>query len=270
MAVPRALVIRSRSEDVFAGAGGHRRRGRDLRPEHVHYILAVRFLLITYLHLVDGGLEAEHFRGISQRGAPLPRSCLRGDIADTLLLAVISLRNRRVELVRTHRADALVLEINMRGSSQGFLQGIGADKGRAAVEFVHLAHRPGNLNPRVGLIEFLAAELAGENGKQVFGPERLVRLRIERRQRFGGHLGLDIVPMAGNVVFGKEIALVLFLFFSFFHRVRMVIFKVNVAKSEDARRDARLVHPLSVRALQLDARTVRPYVPRFCNSVRQK
>ena len=206
----RALVVGIDGENVFAGTCRHGRRRRHLRAEGLHHAAAVGLLLVAELDLIDSGLQAEQPGCVCQRCTPLAGAGLGGDVCHAFFAAVVGLRKRRVELVRTHGAHALVLEIYVGGSAERLFKPVSAHEGSGTVVFVHLAHFLGNVNPAVGLVEFLATKLLGEDGIEVFGLEGFVRGGIQRRHGLVGHVGLYVVPLAWYFLFGKEISLFLF------------------------------------------------------------
>ena len=57
----------------------------------------------------------------------------------------------------------------MRGRVESFLEAVGADEWCAAIAFVHIADLVGDVDPLVGVVEFLSGDFFGENGEEVFG-----------------------------------------------------------------------------------------------------
>ena len=149
-------------------------------------------------------MESEHLSGVAQCRTPLSGSRLCSDIGGALLLAVIALRQRRVDLVRAERVDTLVLEVDMCGCVERLFEGIGPDQRCGAIILVHIEHRLRDVYPCMLRIEFLFGALQTEDMRQVFGLERLFGGRIERRQRFVGHLSLNVVPLGGQVLLLKD------------------------------------------------------------------
>lgn len=98
----------------------------------------------------------------------------------------------------------------MGRGSEGLFETGGANQGCRAVVFVHFAHFFGDVDETVGLVHFLAAELFGEDGVEVFGLEGLTGGRVEGWHGLVGHVGLNVVPLSWNLVFGEEVTLCLF------------------------------------------------------------
>ena len=86
-------------DDVLAGTGRHRWRALDRGSEGAHQYRAVGLLLHGNLDLVDSSLETKYLGGIGQRGAPLARSGLGGDVGYALSLAIIALCECRIDFV---------------------------------------------------------------------------------------------------------------------------------------------------------------------------
>ncbi len=175
----RARMVRLTGDDIFAGAGGHRRRTGDSSAESAHDRTAVGLLLHRYLHLINGALKTKSLGRITECRAPLTGAGLCGDIRHAFLLAVVTLRNGGVELVRTQRVDTLVLEIDMGGGAECFLQLIGAHERRGAVVAVTAQHLFWDIYPGVLRVQFLLGALAGKQMRQVISRKRLAGLRIQ-------------------------------------------------------------------------------------------
>ena len=87
-----------------------------------HNFAAEGFLFIAHLDHVDFAIEVKIGAGHRQCCAPLTGAGFGRDTFEALFLGVISLRNRRVELVASARVVALELVINMCGSLQLLLK----------------------------------------------------------------------------------------------------------------------------------------------------
>ena len=206
----RALVVGFARQDVLSGAGGHGGRRGDLCAEGLHDAAAVGLLLIADFHLIDSGFQTEHLGGVGQGGTPLSGTRFGCDVRHPLFLAVVSLCQCGVELVRPDGADTFVLEIDVCRSAECLFQAISPHERCAAIVFVHFAHFLGNLYPRVGLVEFLSRHLFREDGEEVFRLHGLVGFRVQQRHGFVHHVGLDVIPIAWDFVFRKEISFSLF------------------------------------------------------------
>ena len=112
--------------------------------------------------------------------------------------------------MRAERVDALILEVYVGRSVQGFLQGVGANQRGRPVVLIHIPHLLGDVYPRVLGVQLLSAALHVEDVGQVLGLEGLVCLWVQGRQRLIGHVGLDIVPLLGYLVFFEQIFLLSF------------------------------------------------------------
>ena len=200
----RAAVVGVLRDEVLAGAGTHGGGAFHRGVEGAHNHGAVGLLLHGVLHLIDGAFQPEHFGGIGQGSTPLPGAGLGGDVGDAFLLAIVALRQGAVHLVRAKRVDALVLEVDMCGGVEGFLQFVGAYQRGGAVTFVFVEYLLGDVNPGVGLVEFLPRALFGENGEQVLGLQGLFGAGVQQVKRFVFHLRLDVVPACGELILGEE------------------------------------------------------------------
>ena len=196
----RALMVRVLSENILACACRHRRGWRHLSPEQLHHGAAVGLLLIGNLHLIDGSLQPEQFRCIGKCRSPLAGSRLRRDVGYAFLLTVVGLGQRRIQLVRTHRAYAFVLEIDVRRGVQCLLEPVCADKGSGAVVGVHLADLFRNVNPPVRHVQLLSYAFTAEQHRHLILRHRLVRPGVEHRLRFMRHVCLNVVPLRRNLI----------------------------------------------------------------------
>ena len=83
-------------------------------------------------------------------------------------------------------------------------QTVGADQGSAAPVTVFLPDRLGNVDPPVDRVELLLGAGLREEPAEVFGADRPAGLRVEHRLRAMFHVRHDIVPLCGNLRFGKK------------------------------------------------------------------
>ena len=97
------------------------------------------------------------------------------------------------------RRDALVLEIDVGGSSESLLKLIGPHERSAAVGGVLLAHFLRDGDPLVRLVEFLVGALLAEDGIKILGLERLPGAGMKEREGLVGHDGLDVEKMRWNL-----------------------------------------------------------------------
>ena len=206
----RTLIVRVLGQDVLARTGGHGGRSGDLRAERLHDAAAVGLLLVTDFDLIDSRFQPEHLGGVGEGCSPLARAGFCRYVRHALLLAVVSLCQCRVQFVRADRADAFVLEVYMGRCPQSLFQSVGPYERCAPVVFVHFAHFLGNLYPRVRLVQLLPAQFFRKNRIQVFRFQRLLGGRIEWRHGFVHHVGLNVIPIARDVLFCQKISFFLF------------------------------------------------------------
>ena len=88
----RTLVVGVAGEDIFSGAGGHRRRRRNLCAVGLHDRAAVGLLVVRNLHLIDSCVKSEDLCSIGESSAPLSGSGLCCNVGCSFLLAVVALR----------------------------------------------------------------------------------------------------------------------------------------------------------------------------------
>ena len=108
--MPRPASVRSLRARV-------QRRAVDL-----HHGAARRLLVVRRAHLPDLALHAVLRGGERERRAPLAGAGLGGELPDAFLVVVVGLRHRGVRLVAAGRADALVLEEDLRRGVEQLLQ----------------------------------------------------------------------------------------------------------------------------------------------------
>ena len=190
-------------QDILTGTGGHRGAGGHQSAESLHDAAAIGLLLIADLYLIDGGLDAEQLGSIAQGCTPLAGTRLSGDVGDAFFLEEVHLREGGIDLVRAQRIHALVLEVDVSGRAQRFLQSVGTDKRRTAVIGVELAHLFRNFNPSVGCVELLLGSTTGEDVTEVINRYGLT-VRCQHGHRLVRHLGLNVVPFFGNLRFLKD------------------------------------------------------------------
>ena len=101
--------------------------------------------------------------------------------------------------MRTQRIGRFVLEIDMGRSVEGLLQSVGTHERCRTVVGILVAHLLGNVDPRMLGVELLTGTFHAEDVSKVFGHHRLMGGRMEGRQRLVGHVGLDVIPLCGDV-----------------------------------------------------------------------
>ncbi len=151
----RALVIGVVGYDFAACFGGHARRGYNLGAVGLHNRPAVRLLVVGNLDHVHGEVYSEHFCGKRQRRAPLSGSGFGCYIGDTLLLAVVSLRNGGVQLMRAYRTHTFILEVYAAFCAECLFKTRCPYQRSGAPYFVYVAHLFRNFNPGVCCVHLL-------------------------------------------------------------------------------------------------------------------
>ncbi len=154
-------------------------------------------------HLPDLALHAVLGGGKCQRRAPLPGTRLGRELGDALLVVVVGLRNGSVRLVRSGRADALVLVVDACRGVEHLLQTVGAEQRRRPPQPVHVEHAAGDVDVAV-LRDLLHDERHREQRRKVVGPDRLHRARVQRRRRRRGEVRNDVVPLRRDLIFAQQ------------------------------------------------------------------
>ena len=188
-------------QDLAADLGLHGGARRHGGAVGAHDLAAEGLLLIGALDHEDLAVEAQIGAGHGERGAPLSGAGLGGDAAQALILGVIRLGHGGVELVRAGGVVALELVVDVRRGAQLLLEAVGANKGRGAVHLVEVAYllRYGDLAGVV--VELLADELVAEDGLQVLELHGLARGGVAQRGGLILHIGADVVPRPGHLLF---------------------------------------------------------------------
>ncbi len=169
----------------------------------LHERAPVGLLVIGDLDHVDLDFEAEQRAGEGERRAPLSRAGFGRKPGDALFLVVESLGDRGVRLVAAGGAHALILIENARVRSERLLEPPRAKERRRAPHAVDVADRRRDFDMPLGA-DLLANERHREEGREVGGPDRLARARMQHRRRRGRQVGDDIVPGAGNAILAHD------------------------------------------------------------------
>ena len=127
----------------------------------------------------------------------------------------------------THRADALVLEIDMCRGPQCLFQSVGAHQRCATVVLIHLTDFFGYFNPDICLIQFLPTKFLGKDGVHILRLQRLLGCRIQGWQRLIHHVCLNVVPVAGNLVFRQHVTFRFFFHCSYYLQISFTICKAS-------------------------------------------
>ena len=136
------------------------------------------------------------------RRAPLSGAGLGGQVLDALFVVVVGLRHGGVGFVRTRGRHAFVLEKDLRGRSEGLFQPRRAHERRRAPYPVNLLHLLGNVDVTLGR-HLLVDQFLGEDRRHLLLRDGLFRSGVQRRERFVGHVGHDVVPLRGHLFFGE-------------------------------------------------------------------
>ena len=193
-----AGAVRIGREDAATCLRALARRGDDLGPPGVHHQLAIGLLVVADSDHVDLAAEAEPLTGEGERAAPLARAGLGRDPFDPLLGVVIGLGDRGVGLVRARGAAALVLVVDARRSIEHTLELVGAKERGRPPQRIGLADPLGDLDVTLGR-DLLLDQRHREEWRERLRSDRLVRRRVERRQRSVRHVGGDVVPMGRDL-----------------------------------------------------------------------
>ena len=107
----------------------------------------------------------------------------------------------------TNRAHTLILEIDVCRSAQCLFKAVCTDQRSGTIVFILLAYLLWDVNPGIGLVQFLAAQFLCEYRIQVFRFQWLLSGWMDRRHRFVHHVGLDVVPLSWDLILWEEIPL---------------------------------------------------------------
>ena len=95
----RTRMMRIASNDVLTSTCTHTRRTLNGSTKGTHDAGTVWLLLHGNLYLINGSLQSVELGSIGKGTTPLTSTCLCSNIGITLLLAVVALRNGRVDLM---------------------------------------------------------------------------------------------------------------------------------------------------------------------------
>ena len=196
----RPTSVVSEGEGVTCGVGGGR---GDLRAVGAHDLAAEGLLLVADLDHVDLAVQAQVGAGHGQGGAPLAGAGLGGHALEALVLGVEGLGDGGIELMGAGGVVALELVVDLRRGLQLLLQAVGPDQGRGPVHLVEIADvvRDGDVGR--GLVQLLPDELVAEDGLQILKGDGLARGGIEEGGGLVDHVGAEIVPCLGHLIFGE-------------------------------------------------------------------
>jgi len=190
-------------QDHAAGMGRVARAGQDVGAPGLHHELAVGLLLVAHANHVDEAFEAEDVAREGQGAAPLPGAGLGGEASHAFLLIVERLGDGGVGLVAACRADALVLEIDLRRGLERLLEAASSAKRRRPPEPVDIQHLARNVDPLLRA-DFLLDQPHGEDRRQVVGADRLVGGGVQRRRGRHREVGKDVVPGCRQLLLAQQ------------------------------------------------------------------
>ena len=130
----------------------------------------------------------------------------------------VSLGDGGVELVATAGVVALELVVDLGGGAELLLQAVRSHKGRGTVHLVKLFDLRGDLNEARVVVQFLLDKVFAENGSEVRLGHRLHSSGVDEGSGLILHIGADVIPRLGHLVF-FEINLVRDHFFFFAHGI---------------------------------------------------
>ena len=200
----RTLMIRSLGQDVLAGTGGHGRRRSDLCTEGLHDAAAIWLLVVADFYLIYRCFETEYLGGIREGSTPLTGTCFGRDIAHAFFLAIISLGDGRVQLVRADGAYTFVLEVDVCRSAQCLFQSVGTHQWSGTPILVIFAYGFGNFNPGILHVEFLMTQFLGKDRVEVFRLQGFLGFRVQWRHRLVFHIRLYVIPESWNFVLWQD------------------------------------------------------------------
>ena len=128
-------------------------------------------------------------------------SGLCGHAPEPLLFGIIGLGNGRVQFMAAAGIVALELVVNLCRRAQLFLQAVGTYQGRWAVHFIKIADFLRDLKKGRVLVQLLGNQLLTEHTGQLFCLHGLVRSRVQQRRRLLFHVGPQVIPGFGHLVF---------------------------------------------------------------------
>jgi hypothetical protein len=197
-------VLRQQRPAVVGDVG---RAGVHGGAPHLHHRSPVGLLPVRRGDHPDLALHAVLGRRECERTPPLARARLGGQPGDAFGVVVVRLRHRGVRLVRTGGADAFVLVVDARRCAELLLQPRGAEQRARPPYPVHVEHLAGDVDVALRR-DLLLDQCHREQRRQVVGPDRLVRARVQRRRRRRRKVGDDVVPRGRHLRLG-EVDLVL-------------------------------------------------------------
>ena len=197
-----AGAVRVLGEDRAAGVRQVARARVHGAAEGLDHGAAVGLLVVRRAHLPDLALDVVLRARERQRGAPLARAGLGGELLDAHLGVVERLRHRGVRLVRPGRAHALVLVVDPGRRAESLLQPGRAEQRGRTPEPVDVEHPAGDLDVLVSR-DLLQDQVHREQRRQVIGAHRLSGARVQHGRRWRRQVVEDVVPARRLVALGE-------------------------------------------------------------------
>src|SRR3989475_495774 len=179
------------------GPSGRRLRTRgsvDCRAVQPHELAALRLPIVDRADPEDRRLQAREARRVREGRAPLPRPGFRREALVPLLLRIPGLRERRIHLVAAGRTVELGLVVQMRGSTESFLETACPDQRprstRLAVQVLNLRR---DVDPSLHRV-LLAQAFADQQVRERLDSRRAGRGILRGRQGLR-EIRLDVVPL---------------------------------------------------------------------------
>ena len=188
-------------QDLPAHGGGVGGGGGDGGAVGPHHFPAEGLLLVGDLDHVDLAVQAQIGAGHGEGRAPLTGAGLGGHALQALLLGVVGLGDGGVELVGAGGVVALELVVDLGRGLELFLQAVGPDQGGGTVHFIEVPDLFGDRDVGVVVVQFLLDQLLAEHALQLLGGHGLAGAGVEQRGGLVFHVGPDVVPCLGHLVF---------------------------------------------------------------------
>ena len=190
-------------KDLSADRRSLRGRGSNRSTIGAHDFAAVGLLFVRDLDHEDFADQIKVGACHGKRRAPLPCPRFRGNALQALFLCVVRLGDSRVEFVAAGSVVAFKFVIDVGGRVQGLFQIVGADERSGAEHAIKIPDGRGDVDVRRGVVQFLPREFVAEDRAEFLKRHGVVRFGIQQRCRFVLHIGTEVVPLGGDLVFGK-------------------------------------------------------------------
>ena len=98
---------------------------------------------------------------------------------------------------------ALKLVVDLCRGAELFLEAVGSDQRRGAVHLVKIADFRRDFDIRRVVVQLLTDQLVAENGAQIVKRHGLACTGVQQRRGLVFHVGTEIVPCRGHLIFGE-------------------------------------------------------------------